>query len=82
MLGTRGAEVRKHDRRFAAVVAVLGQPRFQLLHPRRQRGILGHQLGVERFQGRDFLVKRHAPMLCLQRKSVCIDPITSNKRTK
>jgi hypothetical protein len=47
--------------RCAAVVAVFGQPRFNLLHPSEQdlrlqsgvicpqRGIWGHQLDVERF---------------------------------
>ncbi len=32
-------------RRLAAVVAVLGQPRLQLLHPRRQLGVLRRQRG-------------------------------------
>ncbi len=57
-------------RRFAAVVTVLGQARFQVLHARKQPrdlleqpGVLGFQLGISFFQ-------RHASMLHLFRKSV------------
>jgi len=81
MWGIRGDEERKHDRRLAAGVAVLGQPcsqfgilRRQFLHACCQGAVHRHQLGILCFQDRDFLVKRHAPMLFLHRKSVCIDP--------
>ncbi len=62
----------------AAVVAVLGQPRFQLLHAREQPHNLLLRLLVQRldarvlgFQVGDALVRgAHATMLHLQRNSV------------
>jgi hypothetical protein len=69
MWGIRGDEERKHDRWLGAVVAVLGQPRLQFLHPRQQRrhllaqpGVLSFQLGVACFQ-------RQVSMLLLLHKS-------------
>jgi hypothetical protein len=41
-------------RQFAAVIAILGQARFQLLDTRKQRGDLLALLGILGFQGGDF----------------------------
>ncbi len=56
-------------RRLAAVVAILGQPRFQLLHMGHQRGDLLPLTGIFGFELGDACFWRHAPMLRLQCKS-------------
>jgi hypothetical protein len=86
MSGTRGDEVRKHDRRFAAVVAVFGEPGLDLLDPSQQRLHLRPQGGVGRPQ-RGFLgfhlcdtalCCAHATRLHLHRKSAgTVPPLCS-----
>ena len=56
-------------RRFAAVVAVLGQPRFQVAHPLHQPRNLLTLLDNFGLQGGDFFGWRHASMLHSLRKS-------------
>ena len=61
---------------LAAVVTILGQPRFQLLHPRALFGVHRQQLlillllaGHQGFQFGDSSLLCHASMLDPQRKS-------------
>jgi len=63
--------VRRGGRRFAAVVAILGQPCLQLLHTRNQLVHLLAQRGVPGFRFGDpgFGVWRHASGLHVLRKS-------------
>ena len=70
MLGTRGDEVRKHDRRLRAVVAVFGQAALQFTDIRAQlRDLLALLsdllllLGDESLERGDALVGGHASML-------------------
>ncbi len=56
--------------RFAAGVAIFGQPRFPLLHALQQQLDPFAQHGVLGFQAVDLFLRRHASTVHLLRKSV------------